>query len=230
MEFISLASSSRGNAYIADDGETRLLIECGIGFKKLLTLTGHEVSRIDGCILSHEHKDHAKCAGEMILSGIPLYTSEGTAEAAGLSGAVCVYEREMFSVGTMDVIPFPVFHDAAEPFGYFIRSRVTGKRLMFATDTARVNFEFSRLNIIALECNYMRDVLDMALRLHDKVRHRIINSHMEAGEALKFIRTLDLSRLEKIYLMHLSDACSDERRIRKMFEDALDAEIVICEK
>ncbi len=230
MEFISLASSSKGNAYIADDGETKLLIECGVTHKQLEKLTEHTVGLFDGCLLTHEHKDHSKCAGEIILSGIPLYTSEGTADALGLEGAVCVYEREAFTVGTMDIIPFPVFHDAAEPFGYFIRSRVTGKRLLFATDTASVNFEFAGVNIIALECNYIRDVLDRAQRLPDKVRYRITNSHMEASEALRYVKTLDLERLEKVYLMHLSDACSNERRIRQMFEEAVSAEIIICGK
>lgn len=35
MKFQALASSSHGNAYIVDDGATRILIECGISFKRL---------------------------------------------------------------------------------------------------------------------------------------------------------------------------------------------------
>ena len=40
MRFEALASSSAGNAYIVEDGETRILLECGISHKKLLKLSG----------------------------------------------------------------------------------------------------------------------------------------------------------------------------------------------
>lgn len=231
MEFISLASSSSGNAYVVDDGKTKLLIECGISFKKLQKLMGFSVSELSGCLLSHEHKDHSKCAGEIILSGIPLYTSEGTIETLGLVGAKAVAEKEMVTVGTFDIIPFLVYHDAVEPYGFLVRSRASGKRLMFATDTAAINYDFAGLNIIVIECNYIKDILERSHKLPDKVRYRITNSHMEASAALKYILRLDTNALEKIYLCHLSDACSNEWRIRKMFEEKFaSVEIIICNK
>ena len=35
MKFISLASSSHGNAYLVDDGQSVLLLECGLSFRRL---------------------------------------------------------------------------------------------------------------------------------------------------------------------------------------------------
>lgn len=231
MEFISLASSSKGNAYIVDDGKTKLLIECGVTFKALQKLTGHKVSEVAGCLISHEHKDHSKCAKDLILSGIPVYTSYGTAEALGLDAVNVIEEKEMFSVGSFDVMPFAVFHDAVEPMGFLIRSQETKKRLLFATDTASINYKFARLNIISLECNYIKEILQKSEHLPEKVRYRIQNSHMEASEAARYVSTLDLACLEKLYLLHLSDACSNERMIEGMFSKALpDKEIIICAK
>ena len=39
MIFRSLASSSKGNAYIVTGGETTILLECGLPYKKLEKLS-----------------------------------------------------------------------------------------------------------------------------------------------------------------------------------------------
>ena len=67
MTFTSLASSSRGNAYVVSDGETTLLLECGLTFKELQKRLGYGVAGITACLVSHEHQDHAKAAAQMPL-------------------------------------------------------------------------------------------------------------------------------------------------------------------
>ena len=62
MTFTSLASSSRGNAYVVSDGETTLLLECGLTFKELPKRLGYGEAGITACLVSHEHQDHAKAA------------------------------------------------------------------------------------------------------------------------------------------------------------------------
>ena len=62
MTFTSLASSSRGNAYVVSDGETTLLLECGLSFRELQKRLGYGVADITACLVSHEHQDHAKAA------------------------------------------------------------------------------------------------------------------------------------------------------------------------
>ena len=62
MTFTSLASSSKGNAYVVSDGETTLLLECGLTFKELQKRLGYGVAGITACLVSHEHQDHAKAA------------------------------------------------------------------------------------------------------------------------------------------------------------------------
>ena len=69
MTFTSLASSSRGNAYVVSDGETTLLLECGLSFKELQKRLGYGVADITACLVSHEHQDHAKAAAQMLKSG-----------------------------------------------------------------------------------------------------------------------------------------------------------------
>ena len=139
MKLIPLASSSHGNAYLVEDGTTCLLIECGVSWKKLQKLTGFGVSGIAGCLISHEHKDHAGCYEQLIRSGVPVYASRGTAEALGCEQLEPLEDREVVTLGSFDILPFPTFHDAAEPMGFLIRSRTDGDKLVFATDTVNLD-------------------------------------------------------------------------------------------
>lgn len=232
MIFTPLASSSRGNAYLLEDGRTRLLIECGVSYKKLQNLLGFRVSDLAACLISHEHKDHAGCYEQLIKNGVPVYASEGTAEALGCELFELLEDRKPMVIGTLEVLPFPTFHDAVEPMGFLVRSRVDGDKLVFATDTVNLGYQFPEVNLVAVECNYGDDILALAQRMPDKVRHRISNSHMSVLRTCRWLEWLDKSRVREVYLMHLSDACSNER----WFECAArrvvgpDVRVVICPK
>ena len=210
MTFTSLASSSHGNAYIVDDGCTRLLLECGLSFRRLKQLAGFGVSRLSAVLISHEHKDHSRCAADLIKAGLPVYMSEGTADALELEGAGIIADREQFSVGTMQVVPFRVFHDAADPLGFLIKSEVDGDVLVMATDTVSLAYRFPGASIMALEANYDSAILSRCEQIPDKIKHRITNSPMEIGTLCDYLRQLDLSNCREIWLLHLSDATSRE--------------------
>lgn len=210
MIFTALASSSHGNAYIVDDGHTRLLLECGLSLRRLKQLAGFGVSRLDAVLISHEHKDHSRCAADLIKAGLPVYMSDGTADALELGGVEIIADREQFSVGTMQVVPFRTFHDASEPLGFLIRSEVDGDVLVMATDTVSLAYRFPGVSVLALEANYDSAILSKCERIPDKVKHRIINSHMEIDTLCDYLRQLDLSNCREIWLLHLSDATSHE--------------------
>lgn len=210
MIFESLASSSHGNAYIVSDRDTRVLLECGISHKQLQKLSGFSLSEFKACLVSHEHKDHAKSVEDLIARGMDVYMSYGTAQALETDAATFVGHAEQFNVGSLDIVPFNTFHDAAEPLGFLIKSRVDGDVLAFATDTVNLRYKFPGLNILAIEANYDKHVLDSCEKLPDKVRHRITNSHMEIDTLCDYLGTLDLSECREIHLLHLSDATSRE--------------------
>lgn len=212
MKFESLASSSHGNAYIVSDSDTRILIECGVSHKQLQKPAGFSLSDIKACLVSHEHKDHAKCVDELIRRGMAVYMSYGTAQALENESVTLIEHMEQFNVGSLDIVPFTTFHDAAEPLGFLIKSRIDGDVLAFATDTVNLRYKFPGLNILAIEANYDREILDRCDKLPEKVRHRITNSHMEIDTLCDYLRSLDLSECREIYLLHLSDAMSREEK------------------
>lgn len=210
MTFTALASSSAGNAYIVSDSKTRLLIEAGLAHKTLQTLLGFRIAELDGCLISHEHKDHAKAALEVIKDGIPVYMSEGTKEALNATGAAVCASMKQFSIGSMEVVPFAVFHDCAEPLGFLIQSRVDGDKLVFATDTVNLRYKFPGVNILAIEANFDPEILSRCEKMPEKTRHRIANTHMDINVLCEYLCTLDLSKCREIYLLHLSSATSHE--------------------
>ncbi len=218
MKFEALASSSAGNAYIVSDNDTRILLECGVSHKKLQKLSGFSLNEFQACLVSHEHKDHAKSVVELISRGMPVYMSLGTAEAlwdetdnsATMDAVQLIGHFGQFNIGSFDIVPFTTFHDAAEPLGFLIKSRVDGDVLAFATDTVNLRYRFPGMNILAIEANYDKAILERCEKMPEKVRYRITNSHMEIDTLCDYLRSLDLSQCREIHLLHLSDATSHE--------------------
>ena len=108
MRIASLASSSKGNAYLIADRKTRILLECGLSYKELQKRAGFDLARLHGCLVSHEHKDHSLSVRRVAESGVPVYMSRGTAEALELPETVFslleeIRAGEQFTVGTLDV-------------------------------------------------------------------------------------------------------------------------------
>ena len=232
MKFQALASSSAGNAYIVSDNDTRILLECGVSHKQLQKLSGFSLSEFQACLVSHEHKDHAKAVADLIGRGMTVYMSQGTAEALETEGAELIEDKEQFNIGSLDIVPFATFHDAREPLGFLIKSRVDGDVLAFATDTVNLRYKFPGLNILAIEANYDKAILDRCEKMPEKVRYRITNSHMEIDTLCDYLRSLDLSQCREIHLLHLSDATSHEGHFINKVTRAVPKgiEITACKK
>ena len=163
MHVFCLASGSGGNSYAVDDGETVLLLEAGIPAKKICGGYLKLLPRIAGCLITHEHGDHAKGAAELSGRGIDIYMTAGTQTALG--EFKCPYRihnvraQEQFSVGTWNVMPFDTEHDAMEPVSFLLVSNVTHEKLLFATDTYYIKYRFSGVSIFMVECNYSLAIL-----------------------------------------------------------------------
>lgn len=223
MTFTPLASSSHGNCYIVSDGETSVLLECGIPLKSKKKRPVVDLSRIQACLVSHEHKDHSSSVRTLLESGVEVFASRGTAAALDCELITPVEENIQFSVGTLEVMPFAVFHDAEEPLGFLLYSRRDGERLAFATDTVNLGYRFPGVNLLALEANHDAALLEKCERMNEKLRQRISRRHMEIGTLCRYLGTLDLSRCRELYLLHLSRFASSEadfvRRVQAVVPD-----------
>ncbi|WP_338014642.1 MBL fold metallo-hydrolase [Paenisporosarcina cavernae] len=204
--------------YTVSDGESKIMLEAGISIKRINTALGFQTTNLAGVLLSHSHKDHSVAIKDLVRLGVDCYMSKGTANELQINHhrIKCVEAKKTFRIGTFTILPFEVEHDTDTPFGYLIKSD-NGSKLLFATDTYFIRYKFVGLNYLMLECNYCQSVLDAnnkSGRLPKGLRQRIMKSHFSLENVLDFLRSNDLSCLQEIWLLHLSDSNSDEQLIR----------------
>ncbi|MGG4036091.1 MBL fold metallo-hydrolase [Paenibacillus cisolokensis] len=234
IEFRPLGSSSAGNAYYVTDGTTPLLLEAGLRFADIRRMLRFRTSDIAGCLISHEHSDHIKAAAEVMKAGINVYASAGTMAAAGLTGhrAIPIEARRQFTVGTWTVLPFEVEHDVEEPLGFLLANQ-DGEKLLFATDTYYIRYRFSGLSMIAIECNYSLAILDeniLAGRVPVAMKKRLLRSHFSLENVKDFFRANDLSKLQEVWLLHLSDNNSDAAAFKREIQALTGAAVYVADR
>lgn len=219
IEITTLASSSRGNCYKVTDGVTPLLLECGISWKEIQRGLDFQTAELQGCLITHEHKDHCKAVADVMKTGIDCYMSAGTAKSLGIDGhrVKTIKPQEQFNIGSWTILPFETQHDAEEPIGFLLANK-EGDKLLFATDTYYIKYRFQRLTHIMVECNHSYDILDKNVdsgALPLAMKNRLIQSHFSLENVKEFFKANDLSKVKEIYLLHLSDGNSDADRYKR---------------
>lgn len=233
MKLNIYASGSSGNLYLLENEKEALLIEAGLPIRKIKEKLDFDFSNIKGCLISHEHGDHAKGIKGISELGIDVYSSQGTLDSLKLEGHrfKSVKDKEQFSIGSFNILAFGTEHDAQEPLGFLIQDSVTGKKLLFATDTYYIKYKFKGLNHIALECNYSEEILQENVEsgnINSYLAERIRRSHFSLENVLEFLKANDLSKLEKLYLLHLSSSNSDEYLFKEKIKEIYKGEIIVA--
>ncbi len=233
MKIEVIASGSKGNCYKISNEDTALLIECGIPYKKIQKALNFKTTDIDGVLVSHEHMDHAKACKDLIKARVNLYMSKGTKEALKLDShrikSFKNFGDSYFDVdiGSFKIKPFKTVHDAKEPVGFVIYDSLAIEELVFITDTQYSIYSFSP-DYFMMEVNYVREAINKNDSLHPDLRARIKENHMSLDTAINLVERSDLSRLKKIYVMHLSDANSDAKLIKEKLQELTGVAIEIC--
>ncbi len=233
MDIKVLASSSQGNGYVVSDGVSSILIECGIPIKQIKQKLNFDLSGIAGCLISHGHQDHCKAWRDVIKCGIDLYMSKGTADHIQADGhrINIVRAKEQVHIDTFIVLPFDAQHDVPEPLGFVIYSTVTREKLLFITDSYYCKYRFPGLTHIMAEANYAPDILQRNIdegTVHEGMKNRLIESHFSLPNVKKFLQANDLSKVEEIYLLHLSAGNSDEARFKREIQELTGKVVVVC--
>ena len=214
MKLKVIGTGSKGNAYLLENEEEALLIECGVNIKAIKQAIKFNIKKIVGCLVTHEHGDHAKSVKEVMNLGIKVYTGKKTFEALGIDSnhhrAYSVWQNDDFKVGGFKVKSFDVEHDAAEPVGFLINHKETGN-ILFLTDTVYSPYTFRGLNNIIIEANYDGEIAKRKLSDMEFLRNRIIQSHMSIDTCIDFLKANDITAVNNIVLIHLSDSNSHEK-------------------
>ncbi|MDO8412716.1 MAG: MBL fold metallo-hydrolase [Gallionellaceae bacterium] len=216
MRFASLGSGSEGNGLVVQVGKTCVLMDCGFSLAETsarLARLGLAAEHLSGIVVTHEHGDHI--AGVMRLARkytLPIWLTHGTRQAQGkawtdLSGVTEIDPHHSFAIGEVQIQPYLVPHDAAEPVQYVFSDGQ--KRLGVLTDTGcstpHIEMTLSGCDALVLECNHDTTLLatgEYSASLKRRVGGRF--GHLNNTQAAALLAQLDNSRLQHIVAAHLS--------------------------
>ena len=218
LNFTSLYSGSSGNCLFVETENTKILVDAGVSLKRIETgLTSINVSPedIDGVIVTHEHSDHIQSLGNLSKKfNIPVYATSKTYDAMPKQTEKIsdinknnIKIDEHFSIGDINITPFQIPHDAADPCGFTIV--VGNKKISIATDIGHMNNNILKYidgsEFILLEANYDSNVLKYT-KYPFKLKERIAgpNGHLSNKIAGQTINYLIKSGLKNAVLGHLS--------------------------
>lgn len=221
MKLKIIGTGSKGNAYVLYNEHEALLIECGVNIVKIKQALNFDLSKVVGCIVTHEHGDHYKSIQNVLDSGINVYATKGTFNSVTFPSSGhrknIIVSKQNFKIGNFKIMPFDVKHDAAEPLGYLIEHPECGK-VLFLTDTYYCKYTFPGLNNIIIEANFSKEIIDRKFGPDsDKefLRNRILKSHFSLTNCKDMLSANDLTKVNNIVLIHLSDSNSDEKQFHK---------------
>ena len=219
LNFCSLYSGSSGNSLFVQSDNAKVLIDCGVSSKKIeeaLNSMEVDASSIDAILVTHEHSDHIAGVGTLSRNyNIPVYANSST-----MSGIIsCIgdlHDRNIriinqgtpFSIRSMEITPFSIPHDAADPVGYTVLTE--NKRLSVATDTGHITksmlINMSKSDSVLIESNHDVDMVKNG-KYPYILKKRILSDtgHLSNDKAAWLSTQLALWGTKKIMLGHLSE-------------------------
>lgn len=211
-----LASGSKGNAIYVSDGASAVLVDAGLSGKAIerrMRERGLDPAGLSAILVSHEHTDHIQGVG--VLSRryqLPVYIGRSTLEAAPRLGRL--HETSFFecgcdfSVGGLQVHPFSISHDAADPAGFTFQCN--GTKIGIATDlgiaTAMVKERLKACSLVVLEANHDPDMLmggPYPWPLKQRIKSR--SGHLSNEDSRTLLGEIQHEKLSHVVLAHLSE-------------------------
>src|SRR6202453_3325608 len=235
-----LASGSRGNCALVATSSTRLLVDVGLSgretFKRLRAL-GERTEDISAILITHEHSDHV--AGLQRLAtklNVPVFLTAPTHHAWNRAvrdedGAIPELPKSEhfsagrgFRVGDIEVMPFTIPHDAADPVGFTFRAE--GVKVGFATDLGyvppSVRDSLRGSDVLLMESNHDLEMLRVGpypWSVKQRVMSRV--GHLSNDALADFLTNDYDNNAAFVVLAHLSEQNNHPEIARREAEKAL---------
>jgi phosphoribosyl 1,2-cyclic phosphodiesterase len=225
----SLNSGSNGNCYYVGNDKEAVLVDAGIScreIEKRLARLDVDMQRIKAVFISHEHSDHIK--GLEVLARkyqLPVYITDATRIAGKLRldkelvTAFTPYQQ--ITVGDLNVLAFPKFHDASDPHSFLISGN--GIQVGVFTDIGQVCEHVERIfkhcHAAFLETNYDDAMLeDSNYPFFLKQRIRGKYGHLSNAQALELFTNHKSPSLSHLILSHLSKDNNSPELVKNLFD------------
>lgn len=235
MRFALLGSGSEGNALVVQSGNSTVLLDCGFSLSEAVArLARFNIApeSLTGIVVTHEHGDHISGVAKLARKfTIPVWLTHGTlrAQSEAFTGLQFneINTHIAFAIGDVQVQPYPVPHDAAEPVQFVFGDGT--RRLGVLTDaghiTPHIEAMLSGCDALVLECNHDAAMLaGGAYPYHLKQRVGGRFGHLNNEDAAALLGRLDNSRLQHIVAAHLSQKNNLEELAVRALSGALGCE------
>lgn len=219
LKFCSLYSGSSGNSFFIQSDETKILVDAGVSCKKIveaLASLNVAIEDIDGIFVTHEHTDHTQSIGTISKKyGTHIYANRKTWQAMPEQAKKIQKENmyyfsnnEKFKFKDIEILPFNIPHDAANPCGFSISKGDT--KISITTDIGHIDTNvlnnLKNSKFVLLEANYEPEVLKYSrypFRLKERISSPLGHlSNIDAGKTLNYL--VDYG-LENAVIAHLSN-------------------------
>lgn len=214
MRFASLGSGSRGNATVVSHRNTYVLVDCGFSMRETeqrLQRLNVAPQQLTAIVVTHEHQDHRLGVGAMARKyALPVFMTRGTHAAntwGELADWTAIEPEVIFSIGDIELTPFTVPHDAAEPVQFVFSDG--DRRLGLLTDTGMITThiinQLNALDALLLECNHDAAMLQGS-EYPPTLKQRVGGDygHLNNAQAADLLCKIDRSGLQHVVAMHLS--------------------------
>ncbi len=215
MQIQILASGSSGNAVFFELGNTRILIDAGISARRIergLASIGIRAGDLDAILITHEHSDHI--SGVEVLARkhrLPVYARPRTWSMLGFRDKLdsdCCRELPLnLGIGQVEVVPFPISHDAVDPVGFCLYHQQM--KYVIATDlgvvTPVVREAMACADAVVLEANHDLEMLNNGpYPFYLKRRIRSAVGHLSNHDAADLLTGIPRKSTMQVFLAHLS--------------------------
>lgn len=235
---MSFGSGSSGNCYYLSNENSAILIDAGIGVRKvkhMLRDYGLSPHKINAIILTHDHADHVKAAGNLSSDYcLPVYATERVHENMRRSWGYYkkvepiyvkfIQKEEEMTIGSFHITAFQLPHDSAENVGYCIRTDNPNDGVFtIMTDigapTENVYKYIGKSNFLVFESNYDEEMLARGpypKALQDRIRGG--NGHLSNRQSAESLSKCFHEGLKNVWLCHLSEENNHPELARKTME------------
>ena len=215
MQIHILASGSTGNAVLLEMCGCKVLVDAGISCRRIergLAAVGLAVCDLDGVLITHEHSDHVKGVPVLVKKHrVPVYARPATWNYMREAEKIPRECRRDIGVkidfGPLQVVPFPVSHDAVDPVGFCFYYKE--QKWVVATDfgmiTRSVAEALAYADVAVLESNHDPEMLQAGpYPLYLKQRIIGKRGHLSNNDAGILLAKIPRVQNMQVFLAHLS--------------------------
>lgn len=214
MDFLNIASGSKGNCTVVSGNNTTLLIDDGLNIRTLeerARIANIDLKNIDALLVTHEHADHIKGIASFVSKyHVPVYCHAASRYGLDPKTLAYVQDNDMdlpFEIGGLKVTPFRLPHDSDYNLGYKLTD---GKKtIAVATDLGYMNeaifANLEKSDLVMLESNHDIQMLKNG-SYPFLLKQRILgkNGHLSNDECADTVLKLSATGTKHFVLAHLS--------------------------